>query len=160
MCAPLLVTPGATGQQPPKGDLGMLQGYWSLRGFECEMRGTDIDPGGPQPSPDVVPLLRCFGIERYPEEATVVLRVQGKYLNSVRGTELFLRQVFEPRLDEGKCPRTINLIFDTPSGPKSIPGIYKLEGDKFTLCVAIGDRRPTEFKTAAGQVLFHYDRSK
>jgi uncharacterized protein (TIGR03067 family) len=161
MCAPLLSTPGAAGQRPPRSDLGTLLGYWNLRGFACEMRGSDIDPGGPRPSPDVLPLLSSFGIEMSPERATVVLHVQGKHLTSSRGVELILRQVFEVRLEEEKSPRAIDLVVKRPKGPaRTLLGIYKVEGDRFTLCVTIKDRRPTEFKAAAGQVLFWYDRSR
>jgi uncharacterized protein (TIGR03067 family) len=158
-CAPPPSAPRTAGQQPPKGDLGALQGTWNLRRLECEMRGSDIDPGGPQPSPDVFPLLPVFGIEGR-ESAPVTLSVQGKYLTSSRGAELLLRPVFEARLDEGKSPGAIDLVVNRPSGPvRALLGIYKLEGDRFTLCVALGDRRPTEFKAAAGQIVLHYERS-
>jgi uncharacterized protein (TIGR03067 family) len=158
MCAPLLSSAGAAGQQPPKGDLGILQGDWRLRGFECEMRGSDIDPGGPQPSPDALRLLPVFGIEGR-ASADVTLQVQGKYLRANEVNAIW-RQVFQARLDEGKSPKAIDLVVNRPSGPvRALLGIYKLEKDRFTLCVALGDRRPTAFHVAAGQIVLHYERS-
>jgi uncharacterized protein (TIGR03067 family) len=67
----------------------------------------------------------------------------------------------EARLDAERNPKAIDLTVGAASGPKkTILGIYKLEGVKLTLCFAVGDRRPTEFRPAPGRVLFHYEKTK
>jgi uncharacterized protein (TIGR03067 family) len=48
------------------------------------------------------------------------------------------------RLDPAKKPKTID-ISDPDLG--STPGIYELNGDTLTICLAIGKERPTEFKS-------------
>jgi uncharacterized protein (TIGR03067 family) len=52
-------------------------------------------------------------------------------------------------LDPSKEPRSIdNKPGIGPHKGETIPGIYKLEGDKLSLCYApAGKERPTEFKT-------------
>jgi uncharacterized protein (TIGR03067 family) len=158
MWVPLVASLGAAGQEPPKGDLATLQGSWCLRGYECEMRGSGIDPGGPQPPADLLPLLSAFGIEPG-GDATVFLDVRDKYMTPSRG--LVARQPFELHLGAEKDPKAIDLMFRSPSGPKkALLGIYRLGEDQLTVCVALGDQRPTECKATAGQLVLHYERSR
>jgi uncharacterized protein (TIGR03067 family) len=69
------------------------------------------------------------------------------------------------KLDPGKKPAAIDLeITEGGDKGKTQVGIYKLEGDKLTVCVArAGDKeRPTEFKTKEGteQLMFTFQRDK
>ena len=57
------------------------------------------------------------------------------------------------KLDPTKQPKEIDQIYRHPAGHLlTYPGIYKLEGDKLTICYAphldAGQLRPTEFETA------------
>ena len=50
------------------------------------------------------------------------------------------------KIDPTKTPKAIDLT-DTRPGAKATRGIYKLEGDIFTICGRIGEvDRPTGFK--------------
>ena len=55
-------------------------------------------------------------------------------------------------LDPGQAPKTIDVIPDGgPSRGKRVLGIYKLEDDTLTLCMADADQpRPREFKAEKG----------
>jgi uncharacterized protein (TIGR03067 family) len=69
------------------------------------------------------------------------------------------------KLDPGKKPAAIDLeITEGMDKGKTQVGIYKLEGDKLTVCVArAGDKeRPTEFKTKEGtqELMFVFQREK
>jgi uncharacterized protein (TIGR03067 family) len=54
--------------------------------------------------------------------------------------------------DASKTPHALDLIPDGgPHRDKHILGIYKLEGEDLTICVAdVGEPRPTAFEAAAG----------
>jgi uncharacterized protein (TIGR03067 family) len=55
------------------------------------------------------------------------------------------------RLDATKTPRTIDFMPDFPAKGKAILGIYRLDGDKLTLCYpAPGQPRPKEFSAKEG----------
>jgi uncharacterized protein (TIGR03067 family) len=68
------------------------------------------------------------------------------------------------RLDASKKPKTMDRMpSDGPQKGKTLPGIYSLEGDKLTICVALtGKERPKEFATTAksGRVLSVFKREK
>jgi len=49
-------------------------------------------------------------------------------------------------LDAAKMPGEIALSVDG----KKLAGIYRLKGDELTICVGLGDDRPTDFATKAG----------
>ena len=68
-------------------------------------------------------------------------------------------------LDPGQCtPRHIDVIPDGgPSRGKHVLGIYRLEDDELTLCMADADQpRPREFKAEKGsrQTLMAFRRQK
>ncbi len=56
------------------------------------------------------------------------------------------------KLDATKNPKTLDIISDAgPNKGKTLKGIYKIEGDTFTYCVAGPDKdRPTEFASKEG----------
>ena len=77
------------------------------------------------------------------------------------GTDLLDESTF--RLDGSARPRAVDLrLTGGPDKGKSVLGIYKLEGDRLTICAGIGDKRPREFTTKAGdlQVIVVYQRQK
>jgi uncharacterized protein (TIGR03067 family) len=54
-------------------------------------------------------------------------------------------------LDATRSPRQIDLLPDPPFKGKPIPGIYKIEGDKLTICYAApGGKRPEAFASKEG----------
>ena len=97
-----------------------------------------------------------------PEERVRQIRVTIKEnKHSVRfGDEVIAKDVsFE--LDPSKSPKQVTDTLNAgPNKGKQILGIYKLEGDTLTSCVApIGKDRPTEFASAPGSAhtlrIFH-----
>ncbi len=68
------------------------------------------------------------------------------------------------KLDATKTPKTLDIISDAgPNKGKTLKGIYKIEDDKFTYCVAGPDKdRPTEFsgKEGSGHTLLVNKRDK
>lgn len=61
-------------------------------------------------------------------------------------------------LDPARSPREISMS----AGGKSLAGIYRLEGDKLTICVGVGEDRPADFATRDGEkaVLLVLERRK
>jgi uncharacterized protein (TIGR03067 family) len=57
---------------------------------------------------------------------------------------------FRLKVDPTARPRRVDLRVDTPDGPKAYPGIYRVDGDRLTVCYATGGDRPAEFRAGAG----------
>jgi uncharacterized protein (TIGR03067 family) len=54
-------------------------------------------------------------------------------------------------IDARKSPATLDFAADGTVGKGlTIAGIYKVEGDTLTVCLAIGDTRPEKFESPAG----------
>lgn len=68
------------------------------------------------------------------------------------------------KVDSGKSPKTMEINGSQgPNKGKTIPAIYKIDGDSLTICYNLGGKdHPTEFKTKAGTKLFlvEYKREK
>jgi uncharacterized protein (TIGR03067 family) len=68
------------------------------------------------------------------------------------------------KLDAGKTPKTMEIKgTQGPNQGKTIPAIYKVEGDSLTICYNLaGKDFPTEFKSKTGTKLFlvEYKREK
>jgi uncharacterized protein (TIGR03067 family) len=67
------------------------------------------------------------------------------------------------KLDPSKDPKAVDLSYtEGPSAGRTVKGIYKLEGDKLTICRALKQdgKRPTEFSAPAGsgKMLFEFKR--
>jgi len=62
------------------------------------------------------------------------------------------------KLDPAKDPKQVELTADR-LGDKTLKGIYKLDGDKLTICYAYAPDlpRPTEFKTKRGDNCYLYE---
>ena len=68
------------------------------------------------------------------------------------------------KLDAGKTPKTMEIKgTEGPNKGKTIPAIYKIDGDSLTICYNLaGKDYPTEFKSKSGTKLFlvEYKREK
>jgi uncharacterized protein (TIGR03067 family) len=117
--------PPSAGVAPPTGDEARLQGTWKVVSLESD--------GQPAPA-----------------EATkgAELIFEGNHYALKGGTEQF-RGTF--RLDATRTPRAIDATFTEPDGKEKgkAVGIYKLEGDRLTICWhQDGKERPATFRTA------------
>jgi uncharacterized protein (TIGR03067 family) len=111
--------------EEPKGDLAKLQGTWTAK----------VGPN------------RDLEMKLTVKDGTVELAG-----TSPNGDDFKLKG--EIKIDEKASPKTLDwLKFSTPDG-NDIPdilGLYKLEGDNWTVCSGMpGDDRPTEFKAGEG----------
>jgi uncharacterized protein (TIGR03067 family) len=68
------------------------------------------------------------------------------------------------KLDPGKSPKQIDITYeDGPAKGTTLKGIYKVEGDKLTICFGgFGKSRPAEFasKPGSGTILIVQKRAK
>ena len=68
------------------------------------------------------------------------------------------------KIDEKATPKTAD--FKTDKGPedaegKTLMAIYKVDGDKMSICLSVTEKRPTEFKQEEGATfLFELKRKK
>jgi uncharacterized protein (TIGR03067 family) len=106
-------------------DLGRLQGRWTARaGARKEMR--------------------------------VILTFQGRHVDAAISTPQGIRVQAHGvvKLDETTSPRKVDWINFTSADQQEIPpipGIYKLDGDTFTVCTGgMNGSRPREFKPGDG----------
>jgi len=104
-------------------DLELLQGEWSM--ISLEIRGVK--------SPDE-------SVKLYK------LKIEGDDWSVTKGTKSSMQAVM--KLDETESPRSLDLIYKVGQTELLSQGIYKIEGDTFTLCRTGGYKeRPREFKT-------------
>jgi uncharacterized protein (TIGR03067 family) len=122
LCAGLAVAQGSA-----KEDLEKQQGTWVAVSFRRDGQDTPQE------------IVRT--ITRTVEGEHVVWKRDGK---SFAGTALVL--------DPGQDPKAIDVIADGgPSRGKRVLGIYKIDSNKLTLCMADPDQpRPREFKAEKG----------
>lgn len=142
MLAPLV----AGGVDPPtQGDLEKLQGRWKLTKYEQN------DAAG-----ELLHLLYGVGADKSSEQFHLGVKADLFDFN----TKDKVLRVATAKLDETKNPKAIDLVRNTGAGKRTFAGIYKLEDDELTLCIAGSDSRPTAFKANPGQVLLRYKRIK
>jgi uncharacterized protein (TIGR03067 family) len=69
---------------------------------------------------------------------------------------------FKFKLDAGTNPKQIDLTFDAGGKDLTFAGIYKIEGDTFTICrsAAPGGARPMDYKGAPGIFLMVCKRAE
>jgi uncharacterized protein (TIGR03067 family) len=135
----LVLMIAAQSQEPANPERARHQGIW--------VATSSIRDGEPAPA-EVVASIR-----RVVEGDHVVWKRDGKNFAGTR---------FE--IDPTKTPRTIDLIPDGgPNRDKRVLGIYKLDGDDLTICIADLDRpRPSSFeaKPRSKQTLQTFKRVK
>ncbi len=112
-----------------KTDLEALQSTWQVD--ECELDGTKMAAAMVQAS-------------------KIILKG-----NAFRTVSMGADYEGTFTLDPGASPKTIDMAFTTgPEKGNTTKGIYKLDGDVWTLCLATTAKtRPTKFATAGGSGL-------
>lgn len=114
-----------------EGDLKLAQGVWAFESWDTA--------GDPTPAALLKPLTLTFDGNRF------VIR---------NGGDIY--EAGSVALDASTTPKTMDATFtEGPNRGTVMSGIYKLDGDTFTICMAgPGKGRPAVFKTAAGSTLF------
>jgi uncharacterized protein (TIGR03067 family) len=130
---------GEPGTKEARKTLDAIQGHWTMVSFE--VNGEAV------------------GEEQIKTGRLVVER--DRYMPAL-GEQ---RGSFSILLDPAPDPKAIDLTFsDGPQKGKTLKGIYKLEGNRFTVCRALtpDNVRPTEFATGAesGSALVVWTRSQ
>jgi len=123
----LVLVPRFPGDDPATAERARHQGTWAVVSLVREGQAASADIVG--------------SIRRVVEEDHVVWRRDGK---NFAGTK------FE--VDPSKTPRAIDLIPDGgPARDRRVLGIYRLDGDDLTICVADpGGPRPSAFEAGTG----------
>jgi len=124
----LVLALATAGAGEPGRDLDRLQGTWAVTAAERNGR--------------TVPEEELEGDTVYFKKAEMTVVRKG-----------MVRNVYKVKLDAAKDPRHIDLVGVTGLDEgKTLRGIYRLEGDRLTLCAGLEDR-PTEYKTRPGSTL-------
>jgi uncharacterized protein (TIGR03067 family) len=126
-------------QKAVKDELRKLQGTWKVIAAEAD--------GKPVPA------------EKLKKEAGQMV-IRESLMNTTPGGGKEGQLPFT--IDPTKVPKAIDVTAGRQGTPRlTLKGIYKLEGNKLTICLGVNGR-PAEFKTKAGaeQSLMVYQRSK
>jgi uncharacterized protein (TIGR03067 family) len=118
----------------PLSDLAALQGSWERVGFEENGISNPPDPyGGALGS-----LTTIAGTHFAVRSVGGALLLEGRF-----------------ELDASTMPKSVNWIDAIgPDAGKTLPAIYKIEGDAFVFIAADeGAQRPTVFRTGTGQTM-------
>jgi uncharacterized protein (TIGR03067 family) len=118
--------PGAKKEEKARSDLEKLQGTWVVVSMESG--------AGKAPEDEVKGIT--FVVK---DERATLNQGEGKSMDAVL------------KLDPGKSPKEFDMTVNEGGREEVHLGIYKLEGDTFTLCKSHPpDGRPTEFTTKEG----------
>ena len=127
----LLTMLAADSLQAAEKDVAALEGAWTMASLEVE--GQKVEEARIQGS-----------------ELTIK---DGKYIVTTRGQNHETKFTLDPT----QTPKHIDMTpQDGPNKDKTLAGIYKLDGDTFTVCRSINPdfNRPKEFVTSPGTGLF------
>jgi uncharacterized protein (TIGR03067 family) len=139
LAATLLIGADEPGQDAGAKDLEAMQGAWTMVSIEVNGRAVAEN-----------------------QVKTGRLLVKGDKYALTMGDRTITSTVM---LDPSTTPRTIDLTFDNgPTTGQTVKGIYKIEGDRLTVCRGLSREtvRPVEFSTGAesGQSLVVWRRTK
>jgi uncharacterized protein (TIGR03067 family) len=143
--ASLLAAAGARAEGPAKTDTEALQGTWCLASVEVNKQTIPLKN---LKQGDVVVV------------GTLVIKADSYIFHLGKS-----RLEFTFRVDPTKKPKAIDLtVTEGPQKGRTYHGIYKLEGDTYTICrnVEPDKERPTEFATSpkSGLMLVVWQREK